>query len=92
MRTVARLLRRSLRSYDVVVRFGGDEFVYPVAGAALAAALDRFDALVGDLFRAAPGRSVTAGFAELRPDDTLDSLLARADADLYCRRRIRRPV
>ena len=85
--TVAVLLRASLRSYDIVVRFGGDEFVYSVAGATLDAAEARFDELARSLAGAAPGRTVTAGFAQLRSDDTLESLLARADADLYGRRR-----
>ena len=33
------------------------------------------------------GDSVSAGFAELCPNDTLDTLIARTDADLYARRR-----
>ena len=85
--TVAALLRASLRSYDVIVRFGGDEFAYSVAGATLEAAEARFDKLARSLAGAAPGHTVTVGFAELRADDTLESLLARADADLYGRRR-----
>lgn len=87
LRAVSAHLRASLRAYDVVVRYGGDEFVYSVAGAGQGIAEERFDVVVASLADAAPGHSATAGFAELRPEDTLETLIARADADMYRRRR-----
>lgn len=74
----------------VTPRFGGDEFVYSLAGAGLAAAEARFATILHALADAAPGHSATAGFAQLRPEDTLEDLIARADADLRRRRRRRR--
>lgn len=85
LREVATGLTKSLRSYDVVVRFGGDEFVYSLAGAQLNDATARFEKMRTSLAHI-NGDSVSAGFAELGPDDTLDTLIARADADLYDRR------
>jgi diguanylate cyclase (GGDEF)-like protein len=79
-------LRASLRSYDVIVRFGGDEFVYSLAGADLEAADARFRTMRTLLEHAAPGRTVSAGFAELCDGDDLDALVRRADVDLYARR------
>lgn len=87
LRTVVRAVRGSLRSYDVLVRYGGDEFVFSLAGATLAAAERRFETVRVLLTDTAPGRTVSAGFAELVADDDLESLVRRADVDLYRRRR-----
>jgi diguanylate cyclase (GGDEF)-like protein len=81
-------LRTSLRSYDVVVRVGGDEFVFSLGGTEMTVSsgrLKKLRASVSDI----DGDSVTVGFAELRRQDTLATLLARADADLYDRRACR---
>ena len=88
--SVQAALRASLRSYDVVVRYGGDEFVYSLAGADLQAAAERFQTMRTLLEYGAPGRTVSAGFAELRPDDDLESLIRRADDDMLARRQAAR--
>jgi anti-anti-sigma factor len=85
LKAVVSELIGSLRSYDIVVRFGGDEFVYSLAGADIGAARSRFEAMQESLL-ASHGDSVSAGFAELGANDTLEALIARADADLYHRR------
>jgi diguanylate cyclase (GGDEF)-like protein len=82
---VANGLRASVRSYDVIMRFGGDEFVYSFAGASLDDALQRFSAMRTTLAHL-NGDSVSAGFAELVADDTLEGLIGRADDDLNRRR------
>lgn len=86
LQSVVSTLRVSLRSYDVVVRFGGDEFVCSLAGAGLDVAVDRFERM-GQAFAALHAVTLSAGFAELQDDDTLGGLIRRADADLYARRR-----
>lgn len=90
LRAVVDTLKCSLRSYDVVVRFGGDEFIYSVAGVRRPAALARFEKMSASLAEATGGRSVSVGLAELGPLDTVASVIHRADADLYLRRRRRR--
>ncbi|HEV7888418.1 MAG TPA: GGDEF domain-containing protein [Acidimicrobiales bacterium] len=79
-------IQSSLRSYDVVLRYGGDEFVYSLAGASRQAAIGRARHVSAALHAAVEGASVSVGFAELRVDDTLSTLVSRADADLYDRR------
>jgi diguanylate cyclase (GGDEF)-like protein len=83
---VADSLRACLRSYDLIMRFGGDEFVCALPNASLEQVRGRF----GEVSRfleacPAPG-SITAGFAELIAGDRAEDLIRRADADLLARR------
>lgn len=80
-------IQRSLRPYDLVVRFGGDEFVCAVVDADRSLARQRFQEIQGELRHADPPASISVGLAELRPDDTLQTLTERADADLYVAKR-----
>ena len=87
LRAVAAALLDGLRSYDLVVRYGGDEFLCGLPGTDLAAAQHRFDAVATTLAEQNPGTSVSIGLAELAAQDTLETLIARADAALYAARR-----
>jgi diguanylate cyclase (GGDEF)-like protein len=87
LRAVAAALVGGLRSYDLVVRYGGDEFLCGLPGSDLDAAQRRFDAVARTLADKNPGTSVSIGLAELANPDTLDALTARADASLYAGRR-----
>jgi diguanylate cyclase (GGDEF)-like protein len=87
LRAVAAALLDGLRSYDLVVRYGGDEFLCGLPGSHLDAAQHRFEAVARTLAEQNPGTSVSIGLAELATQDTLDELTARADASLYAARR-----
>jgi len=87
LRAVADALLDGLRSYDLVVRYGGDEFLCGLPGSDLDAAQRRFDAVARTLAEQTPATSVSIGLAELANPDTLDALTARADASLYAARR-----
>ncbi|MDI6798027.1 MAG: diguanylate cyclase [Desulfatibacillaceae bacterium] len=90
LKTVALTLANSIRSFDIVGRWGGDEFLALVAA-------DSPQALkqVGERYRALVEASITpieqvnlnitisVGGALCRSDDTADSIFARADALLY---------
>ncbi len=76
-------IRANLRSYDPVVRFGGDEFVCALPDADLADAATRFEAIQATLRICHPGASISVGFAQLEDGSTLDTLIARGDAELY---------
>jgi diguanylate cyclase len=90
LRTFAITMFANIRSVDRFGRYGGEEFLLvlpdmPDEGAARA--MDRLRAIVADLDWSAfsPGMRVTlsAGVATLKPDETTDSFLARADVALY---------
>ena len=75
-------MRSKLRSYEPIVRYGGDEFLCSITGVDPAAVRVRFeeiDAVLRD--RDHPG-SLSVGFAEMQPDDTLAELIDRADRAL----------
>jgi len=83
---VANTLRAKLRSHDLIIRYGGDEFVCAIAGLSIDDAAARF-VLVNAALAAGPEHgSVTVGLASLRPDDSPEDLVVRADAALYLRR------
>ena len=83
---VAGSLRGCLRSYDLIMRFGGDEFVCALPNVDVNGVRQRF-AWVSDALAKGPTKaSVTVGFAELRDGDTAEDLIRRADADLLAQR------
>jgi diguanylate cyclase (GGDEF)-like protein len=90
LRDLVRALRAQLCDHDLVIRYGGDEFVCAVSGLDLVAATKRFTRIGGALAAFDATASVTIGIAELRSTDSLADLVARADAALYAERAHRR--
>jgi diguanylate cyclase (GGDEF)-like protein len=83
LREVVSAMQTHLRSYDPVVRIGGDEFVCALGDCTLADARRRFHEIQATMRQTRPGASISVGFAPLRPGDTLEQLIAAADAALY---------
>jgi len=86
LRAVVDTTRAHLRPYDLIVRFGGDEFLCGLLDANIEAVEDRFSLINLDLATSHQA-SVTIGLAELEAEDTLEDLVARADQALYQNRR-----
>lgn len=82
-------IRDHVRQYDLLICYGGDEFL---CGCWDSAEVSRRFDLVNAELHLGGGPSVTAGFAEVGEDEPLDDLIRRADADLYARRREQRKV
>jgi diguanylate cyclase (GGDEF)-like protein len=80
LRGAVAAIRGHLRSYDLIVRLGGDEFLCVLSGATLEDARERFGAVETAL--AADQCEIKVGFAELGPLDSADQLIRRADSQL----------
>ena len=87
---VTTALRSELRSYDAIMRYGGDEFVCVLPGMSGDDAAARLKLVNTALSREELSGSVTFGLAELLPDDTARDVVGRADAALYAERRASR--
>ncbi len=84
---VGRELLANVRTYDVVVRWGGDEFVCGLAGCTLADAEMRFTALAAALEQIT---TISVGLTLLEADEDLNQAIGRADRCMYDGRRQRR--
>ncbi|MDX6370430.1 MAG: hypothetical protein QOG93_1932 [Gaiellaceae bacterium] len=89
LKLVVETLRSNLRPYDVIVRYGGDEFVCAMPNLSVAAARERMDRMATLLAAANEGHSITFGLAEHEPADGVAELISRADAGLLEIRRAR---
>lgn len=77
---VGAALKAALRSYDPVVRLGGDEFLCAFTDTSIEAAARR----VAEIKQAlGPQASISVGLAELAPGENLGEITARGDAELY---------
>ncbi len=72
-------IRRHLRSYDLIVRVGGDEFLCVMSGATLSEARRRFDSVASALASDPFPCAIRVGFADLADEDTAARLVERAD-------------
>jgi diguanylate cyclase (GGDEF)-like protein len=82
LKHVARLFKAHLRTYDLIVRLGGDEFLCAVSNMSEADVRQRFSAIAGELASTPDARGIRAGFATLCDDETPADFIARADAEL----------
>lgn len=85
LRRTSDIILRQLRATDLAGRFGGEEFIIVLPGVDITAALRVADRIRAQIEKSGAERSATASFgvSELRDDDTLESLVKRADIALY---------
>jgi len=82
LREVANCLTGDLRSYDLVARSGGDEFVRTLAGQSVEQAAKRYEEISRRLAERLP-----IGLAAYEPGDLLEDLIDRADRAMIRTRR-----
>ncbi|MBA2557369.1 MAG: diguanylate cyclase [Chloroflexi bacterium] len=86
LRNVVKTIGENLRSFDPIIRYGGDEFVAGMGGMELQEAERRFDAIQASL-KGHAGIGISVGLVSLANGETADELTARADQVLYSRKR-----
>jgi diguanylate cyclase (GGDEF)-like protein len=75
-------IRSHLRSYDAVVRLGGDEFLCLMSGATIEDARERFQAIQAVLGAGPDPCQIRVGFSTLIEGDVTADLVERADSDM----------
>src|SRR5688572_28721196 len=92
LREVSKVLRTTIRPYDICARYAGDEFIVVLAGCGRDEAegkrLELQRAVDAAVFEAVPGTtvslSISAGAAVFPEDgDSYESLLSKADSRMY---------
>jgi diguanylate cyclase (GGDEF)-like protein len=86
LRDVASAMRERVRTYDLVFRYGGDEFVCALVDVTLEQARRTVSDILESARVRSGGHSFSVGFASVESDDTAESALERADAALYLER------
>jgi diguanylate cyclase len=87
LKAIGRLLTEALRASDVVARIGGEEFCLLLPGSDTGAAR-QLDERLRQQLSALQARldhplNFSSGLAVRRPSETLEAMMARADAALY---------
>jgi diguanylate cyclase (GGDEF)-like protein len=90
--SVPRVLRDQLRDYDLIIRMGGDEFLSVITGLAPPMVKIRFARINAELLALPEHGSISWGIAQLQENESMEELIARADATLLDDRKKLREV
>lgn len=82
LQRVVALIQAHLRSYDLILRLGGDEFLCAMSNVMLSDARDRFRIIAAKLTASTDAGTIRTGLAELGAQDSAAELIARADAEM----------
>jgi diguanylate cyclase (GGDEF)-like protein len=91
LKHVVGVLQANLRSYEPIIRVGGDEFVCALSDTTIEIVRKRFDQISAQLSLTPGEGSITVGFAGLEAGDSAMDLIDRADSALIASRVSRDP-
>ena len=80
LKRVVATIRQHVRTYDLIIRLGDDEFACAMSHVLLPDARQRFSAIASVL--ATNSDAIRTGFAQLTPTETATELIARAGSQL----------
>ena len=84
LQAVSRSIQKSLRAYDTVGRFGGDEFLVILPNSTAPEAVKVMERLRTEAAQvSAEAVTLSIGITSMLPNESLSDLLARADQALY---------
>lgn len=86
LREVVASIRSRIRSYDLLFRYGGDEFVVALLDVDYAQARRILEDIRRDVTKRTRGVSISVGATPLAGDDDAEGAVARSDALLYLER------
>ena len=86
LQRVVTLIGQHLRSYDLIVRLGGDTFLCAISNITIPNARERFSVIAGALAGTSEAGALRTGFAELTADESATELIARAGSELISSR------
>jgi len=89
LKTFVETLVGRLRTYDVVIRWGGDEFVCVLAGCDASSAGQIIGTVAAE-FERQTRQSFSVGYAQFDGTKTSDELIIHADSQLYAAKRLRK--
>lgn len=89
LRQVTKTVRSQLRQFDLIVRHGGDEFLFSAVGLSLSEAVGRIREVDSALLHS-DRATITVGLAQAQSGETLSEIIDRADAELYRHRQLKR--
>jgi diguanylate cyclase (GGDEF)-like protein len=87
LKQVVALFNAHLRSYDLIIRLAGDEFLCAMSDITVPEARERFRGIANALGAAPCPAAISTGFAELAPGQPVAELIARADKEMIESRR-----
>jgi GGDEF domain-containing protein len=82
LKSAVALIREHLRSYDLIVALGGDEFLCAMSSMTLGEARERFSEVAAALTATSGALAIRTGFAQATPSENATKLLSRAHREL----------
>ena len=87
LKSISKVLKKSFRTSDHIIRWGGEEFIILLNKCSLELAVDLSERIrknVEDYSDDEVGKiTISLGVATLQPNETIHELISRADSALY---------